>query len=155
MERLECSAVCETQLQSIFKHALQLYRSGLAVKTCKHPSCFHKIRIPMEITVKDNDIIFNTPGLLPLPFLLRLMQLHLLQKSFAALELLLFLVTVKFPSYTSPAWAKDLLDFHSPLRLFYYKIRIRGTLAPFDVKSRNDRGYVGANFMHHRMIDCE
>ena len=34
-------------------------------------------------------------------------QMRLLQKSCAALQILLFLVTVKFPSYTSPASAKD------------------------------------------------
>ena len=112
---MECSKVCQTRLQNLFQLALQLYRSGLAAKTCKHPSFFLKNRVPHENTVKHNNIVFNTPGLLPLPFLFRLMWLHLLQKSCAALELLLFLVTVKLPCYTSPVSAKDLLDFHSPL----------------------------------------
>ena len=69
---------------------------------------FTKFKFPMKNAVKHNSIVFNTPGLLPLPFLLRLMQLHLLQKSCATLEPLLFLVTVKLPSYASPASAKDL-----------------------------------------------
>ena len=113
MARLECSAVYQTQLQSLFQLALQLYRGGLAAKTCKHPSCT-KFEFPMKNTVKRSNIVFNTPGLLPLPFLVRLMRLYLLQKSCAAFKLLLFLVTVRLSSYTSPASAKDLLDFHSP-----------------------------------------
>ena len=52
-------------------------------------------------------------GQLDPPEGLTLMRLRLIQKSRAALELLLFIVTVKLPSYTSRASAKDLLNFHS------------------------------------------
>ena len=81
---------------------------------CRHVSillAFHKIRIPHEKYCKAQQHRLQHSWSLPFP--LRLMRLHLLQKSCAALELLLFLVTVKPPSYTSPASAKDLLDFHS------------------------------------------
>ena len=61
----------------------------------------------MKNTLKHNKIVFNTPGLLQLPFLLTL--------SCAALQLLLFSVTVKLPSYTLSASGKDLLNFHSPI----------------------------------------
>ena len=45
------------------------HKSGLAAKTCKHPSLvFHKFEYPMKNTVKHNKIVFSTPGLLqPLP----------------------------------------------------------------------------------------
>ena len=116
MARLECSAVCQMRLQSLFQFALQLYRSGLAAKTCKHPSCFSsKFEFPMKNTAKHNRIDFNAPSLFQLPFLLTLMRLRLLQKSCAALQFLLFLLTVKLPSYTSRTSAKDLLNFPSPV----------------------------------------
>ena len=77
-------------------------------------SLFTKFEFPMKNTVKaqQNRLQYSWSPPAPLPFISSL--LRLLQKYCAALQLLLFLVTVKLSSYTSPALVKDLfLNFHS------------------------------------------
>ena len=110
-------------------------------------SLLAKFEFTMKNTVKQSKTVFNAPGLLQLPFLLTLMRLHLLQKSCAALQFLLFSVTVKLPSYISRASAKDLLNFHS---LIFSLSNIVVYLTTSIFKNLYNSMYSRRDVTHHR-----